>query len=883
MAAEIIKQVRYFTGPNIYAGRSALVIANDFSGPATLASGEMAIDLAQIDAIAGVEGIAPVASALHAVLDGAARQPQPLPAMLALAAALQEPYSVDMAVGEVIAANGPVVVVAVPSENPQFGTLAWSIAVAAVLALRGGQAPGGPAVAELARLGRNFSKAAYGSMLDMMTLAMARSARRLDIPFYRTEIGKNVLQFGQGCHGRLVEATLTAAEDAFSVGRARNKWATLVKLRHMGLPVLPSIVAESPDEAVAAAAKLDAPVVVKPVATDKGIGITLNLTDPDKIREAWRLAAEAGPKVLVERFVDGGDHRILVIDGKAISCALRVPAQVTGDGVSTVAQLVEAFNADPRRGIGYEKMLERVKVDQRVVDIVAGQGLAMDSVPAAGRAVLLSLAGNISQGGTAVDMTDRMHPDNIAAAERAARAIGLKAAGIDFFTPDIAKSWREGTGWILEVNSPPGLRPQWLAHPDRDITSPIVRTAFPEGAPVRIPTAGVTGSEGKTTTCRMLDRIARAAGFTPGVSTTQGIRSGDFQVATGDWSSGAAATRLLTDPTIDFGVFEFARGALLKSGLGIDEVDVAAVLNLLGNHVGLDGIETIEDMARVKSIVAKAARKAVVLNADDPLVLAMRDTLRAREIALVSLDPGSPDIVRHREAGGLTAVLDGGWHAPVLRIARGAGECLALPLADIPASQEGTSRAVATNALFAAAMALLMDIDAETVAAGLRDFTSDVGQNIGRHNWIEGLPFALMLHWADSEPAMRELTETLGRRPFAERTHLYFTVVGDRSNEWIRSVARAAAGHFDVYHCAEDVRYLRGRQSGEVPAILAETLQQEGVPAEATFTHIDSENGLRDVFSSVLPGERLIVLGVDEHRRLRQIDEYRASLQKPAG
>jgi cyanophycin synthetase len=713
---------------------------------------------------------------------------------------------------------------------------------------------------------------------DMSTLAVARVALAHDIPVYFPTPATNLIQLGQGRYGRLVTETVLDPQSTHAQRLARDKWLTKERLAKVGMPTLRSHLVKDADQAVAAAREIGGPVVLKPSAGGKGHGISLNLTDEKQIRRGFEIAARYGQHVLVEQFAVGDDHRVTVINGKMVAAAKRVPATVTGDGKRTVRELIDVLNADPRRGAPFEKLMERVRVDERVETLLGQQGLSLDAVPARGKVVKVTLAANVSQGGTAIDVTDLVHPDNRLAIELAARMCHARVAGVDFFTPDISQSWRRRSGWILEVNTSPGLRPHWIANPEQDLMTPILRVAFPEGARSRVPSAAITGSMGKTTTCQMLAHLARTAGRHPALSTTQGTWSGNDLLKVGDAAGGLHTLDLLTDPAVDFAIAELARGGMNRSGMVIDATDVVAVLNLTNTHVGLDGIETREDLAEVKAIPVRRAREWVFLYADEPLVLRMRDKMAPGvQLGLVSRDPANKALVAHRKKGGCTVSLEGKGKTAKIVIRQGEQVEFELKASAIPASEGGTSAAITENAMFAAAMALKLGLTGEEVAAGLRGFVSDVQQNPGRHNHLDGLPFECLLTWADGVAPLEELIARLDHEKHRGVRHLYMIVPGNRTDEWIVEMGRRAAGHFDRYWCAELVD-LRGREPGEAAGLIGQGLREGGVAEDAIVCLAGDERTLAPVLTQVEPGAHMTVMVYDTAMVMRELDAFRRGL-----
>ncbi|HZW75620.1 MAG TPA: Mur ligase family protein, partial [Caldimonas sp.] len=394
-------------------------------------------------------------------------------------------------------------------------------------------------------------------------------------------------------------------------------------------------------EAVRAAEKLGYPVVVKPLDANHGRGVTTDVRDEAQVKVAYERAREHARSIIVETFLEGLDHRMLVIGGELIAVAKRVPGHVVGDGEHTIAQLVDLANRDPRRGIGHEKVLTRLDIDPEALRMMARKNYTAESVPPKGEAVQLRGTGNLSTGGTAIDLTDTTHPDNREVARRAARAIGLDVVGIDFITPDITKSYREVGGGICEVNAAPGFR-MHVAPTEgtpRNVGQIVIDMLFPPGTPSRIPIAAVTGTNGKTTTVRMLAHIHKMNGATVGLTTTDGVYVDGERTVAGDMTGPTAARMVLCDPIVDCAVLETARGGLLRAGLGYRHCNVGAVLNVSSDHLGSKGIETLEQLAQLKRIVVEVARDVAVLNADDQLCLKMADHSPAGRIAYVTMNP----------------------------------------------------------------------------------------------------------------------------------------------------------------------------------------------------------------------------------------------------
>ena len=449
--------------------------------------------------------------------------------------------------------------------------------------------PGFDLMAELEGLIRLAERAAFGPS----TQALIDEAVSRDIPYIRLD-RFSLVQLGQGVHQQRIRATMTSRTAAIAVDIASDKSLTNRLLDSAGLPVPRSELVDTEEGTVAAARRLGYPCVVKPLDGNHGRGVHLDLRSEEAVRAAFAGAQHESRsgELVVETYIAGNDYRCLVIGGRVAAIAERVPASVVGDGQHTIAELVEAANADPRRGIGHEKVLTRIRIDGVAVDLVRAQGFELGDVPPAGQRVKLALTGNMSTGGTSIDRTIEAHPDNVEIAETAARIIGLDVAGIDFICPDIATPVRETGGAIVEVNAAPGFRMH--THPTEGepqyVARPVIDGLFPAGTPARIPIIAVTGTNGKTTTVRMIAHILKMMGRRVGMTSTDGIVIYGRMIKKGDMSGPRSAQMVLQNPTVDTAVFEVARGGILREGLGYDRNDVAVVTNVTGDHIGLGGI-----------------------------------------------------------------------------------------------------------------------------------------------------------------------------------------------------------------------------------------------------------------------------------------------------
>ena len=660
--------------------------------------------------------------------------------------------------------------------------------------------------------------------LGPSTAALVAAARRRGIPVERLN-GQSLIQLGWGARQRRLRASVTDRTGLVAAESAGDKSETKALLSAIGVPVARGVVVSSADEAVAAAKRLKSPLVVKPLDGNHGRGVTTGLQDEAALRAAFAEAALRSRRVIIEEQLPGRDHRILVVDGRVVAVAERVPPRVIGDGERPVRALVAEVNADPRRGEGHESVLTRIRVDDSAtLDVLARQGLTPDAVPDRGQEVVLRTTANLSTGGAAIDRTTEIHPDNAALARRAALAVGLDVAGIDLLAPDIARSIRETGGGVVEVNAAPGLRMhlQPSEGQARDVAEPIIDMMFPRGARARIPVLAVTGTNGKSTVGRMVAHIFAAQGRTVGLTNTSGVYIGAEKVVSADASGPRSARMVLRDPTVEVAVLECARGGILREGLAFDRCDVGAVLNVQPDHLGLKGVQTLEDLAAVKSVVVESvSRRGVsVLNADDPLTIRMARHAGGR-VCWFSLRGGETApgfLLKHVADGGMAVLHDPADDA--IRLHDRGETRIVCRAADIPATWDGHAVFNIQNALAASAMAIGAGVAPEAVGEALASFQSTYEQNPGRLNVHEGPGFRVILDYAHNPDALRALGQLISRtKPAGARSIGMISIPGDRREDEIRAMGEAAPEYFDVLVFRETPDN-RGRGKGEVMRLM---------------------------------------------------------------
>ncbi|MFL5761569.1 MAG: cyanophycin synthetase [Thermomicrobiales bacterium] len=695
------------------------------------------------------------------------------------------------------------------------------------------------------------------------TGAIVAEAERRNIPVLRLDPRRSLVQLGHGCYQQRVWATVTTKTSNIAVDVASNKELTTRLLHEVGIPVPKSAVVANVDEAVRHAERFGYPVVLKPLDGNHGRGVCINLKSEEEVRKFFPMAeAESKTRtVVIETFIQGKDYRILVINNQVVAVAERVPAHVIGDGNNNVADLIDRSNADPRRGVGHEKILTRIGVDAQTIETLQRQGLTLGDVPAEGQFVQLKQTGNMSTGGTSIDRTDDIHPDNVEIARQAAMIVGLDVGGIDFIASDISASVRHSGGAIVEVNAGPGFRMH--THPTeghpRHVGRAVVDMLFPAGAPYRVPIVAITGTNGKTTTARMMAHIMKTSGKQVGLTTTDGIYIDGTQIMAGDMSGPTSAQMVLKNPAINFAVLETARGGILRSGLGFDRCDIAILTNIAGDHLGLHGIETLADLARVKSVVPSSVFRdgKSVLNADNEWTADMAKVARG-EIIFFSMIEDNPVVREHLRNRGRAVVLRPTSQGEMITIIEHRRDTSLLLASQIPATFDGRNRANIANALAAAAAALGADVQLEHMRHALRTFTTSYFQTPGRFNLLEVAGRRVLMDYCHNVAGLEAVGDFV-RRIEATRRIGVIAMPGDRQDLDIAGFGRLAATLFDELIIREDTN-TRGRARGEVAGLLRSAAIEGGLDAERITTVLDEVEAVREALQRTSKDEFVVML-----------------------
>jgi cyanophycin synthetase len=661
------------------------------------------------------------------------------------------------------------------------------------------------------------TKAALGASTE----ALVKEAQSRGIPSMELETC-DLIQFGYGKYQKRVQAALTSHSNILGVELACDKEKTKKILASMGVPVPLGMTIYSFSELAAAIDRLGYPIAIKPLNGNHGRGVTIDIQDWEHATVAYDRARDISTGVIVEHFYQGRDHRILVVNHKVVAVAERVPAHVIGNGSDSIGKLIELENQDVRRGEGHDNMLTQIELDDSTDEMLKLQGCTLDTILPADRVCYLRATANLSTGGIAIDRTDEIHPDTVWLAERVSRIIGLDVAGIDVITTDITKTLSEAEGTILEVNAAPGLRMHVSPSQGvgRNVAAPILGMLFPPGTPTRIPIVAITGTNGKTTTTRLIAHIFGQVYDSVGFTTTDGIYIGDRLVQKGDTTGPQSAQIILQDPTVDIAVLETARGGILRSGLAFQHCDVGVVLNVAADHLGLGGIDTIDQMARVKGVIAEAVHVDgyAVLNADDQRVAAMSKDVQGK-VAYFSMQPDNSLVRSHVQRGGVAAVYSQGdivilqqdWVHRIEAVER------------VPLTLGGRAPFMIANALAASLAAFVQGVNVEQIRAGLRSFRASAEQTPGRMNLFNLGRFHALVDYAHN-PAGYEAVGSFVKN-WTGPTIGVVGGAGDRRDEDLIELGTLSAAFFDRIIIKEDDDS-RGRNWGDVAELIVQGIEQ---------------------------------------------------------
>ncbi len=709
------------------------------------------------------------------------------------------------------------------------------------------------------------------------TGSLVEEAVNRGIPYIRLN-DQSLVQLGYGVHQKRIQATTTANTNMIAVDIAGNKHATKNLLGDMGVPVPKGYRIRDIEDLEEILDRVGFPAVVKPLDGNHGKGATVGLRSLEDAQIAFEKAKEYSRWVIVEQQIEGADFRALVVNNKLIAVAKRIPAHVVGDGKKTIQALIDETNADPRRGYGHENVLTQIEIDNQTMRLLRAAGYELDSVIPKGEELFLKTTANISTGGTAIDLTDEVHPENVVLFERIARIIGLDVAGIDVIATNVSEPLRENGGGIIEVNAAPGFR-MHLAPSEgigRNVAEHVIDMLFPPGAPSRVPIFAITGTNGKTTTTRLIAHILRNSGHTVGFTTTDGTYIGNDQITKGDNTGPISAQLVLKDPTVDVAVLETARGGIIRSGLGFDQADIGVVLNVAEDHLGMKDVNTLEDLARVKSVVPRAVSKRgyAVLNAEDELVYKMRELVDGNVVCF-AMDENHPNIRRRAERGRVSCVYENGF----VTILKGKWKVRVEKATNIPLTYGGRAEFMIPNVLAAALACFVYGVSIEDIRVGLTTFNAGTAQTPGRLNFIEVDHVTVLMDYAHNPAGARGLTNFITKLPYKYRTAV-LNGTGDRRDEDIREFARIIADNFDRIVLRRG-NYLRGRSEEEIFKLL-----QEGIALSSNSPQVrivpESQDAIRHAVKNGRKGELVVTLADRVPDDIRYVQEIRDELLEAA-
>jgi cyanophycin synthetase len=655
-----------------------------------------------------------------------------------------------------------------------------------------------------------------GERLGPSTGSIIEEAEARGIPWIRLN-KYSLCQLGYGANQKRIQATVTSETSSIGVEIACDKEDTKYLLEQAEVPVPRGEIIRRESSLQEACDYVGFPLVVKPVGGNHGRGITVNVRTYKDAVIAFAAAKEISPAVIIEKFVVGDDYRLLVINNRLVAAAKRTPAHVIGNGKSTVQELVDEVNKDPRRGYGHENVLTQITINDLTKTIIAAAGYTLESVLKSGERLILKDTANLSTGGTAEDVTDILHPSNISMAERISKIIDLDICGIDIMTTDISQPVEETGGAILEVNAAPGFR-MHLAPTSglpRNVAAPVIDKLFPKGSTGRIPIVAVSGTNGKTTTTRLIAHMAKMTGKRVGYTTTDGVYIQNRLLMKGDCTGPASAEFVLKDPTVNYAVLECARGGLLRAGLAFSKCDVGIVTNVAADHLGLKGIHTLEQLAKVKGVIPETVSPEgyAILNADDPYVYEMRRSIECN-LALFSMDENNPHIKALQRKGGISAVYENGY----VTICRGEWKMRVMKSEDIPLTFGGKALFMIQNVLAAVLAAHVQGMSIEDMKVALESFVPSASLTPGRLNMFKFKDFTILLDYAHNPSGMRALkafTDSI------EATHKVGIIagIGDRREEDNNEMGAIAAEMFDEVIIRQD-KNLRGKTEHEIIKML---------------------------------------------------------------
>lgn len=700
-----------------------------------------------------------------------------------------------------------------------------------------------------------------GSIVDE---AIAR-----DIPWIRLN-KSSLVQLGYGKNQVRFRATMTERTSSIAVDIAGNKDETKRLLSDAAIPVAKGVTVATIDEVYSALKSVGFPLVFKPLDGNHGKGATINVKTEEEAIAAFHYAKEFSRRIIVERFITGHDFRVLVIDHKMVAAALRVPAHVKGDAKSTVQQLIDKENEDPRRGYGHENVLTEITVDRDTLDLLEKKGYTLETVAPKGEIVYLKSTANLSTGGTSIDVTDQVHSQNVFNCERISRIVGLDICGIDIMAQNLTEPLTENGGVVLEVNAAPGFR-MHLAPSEglpRNVAAPVIDMLYPLGKSARIPIIAVTGTNGKTTTTRLIAHIVKNNGSRVGFTTSDGIYVQNTLLMKGDTTGPFSAEFILKDPTVEVAVLETARGGILRAGLGFNKCDIGVVTNIQEDHLGISDIDTLDDLTRVKAVIIGAVKRSgwAVLNADNAYCLKIAATADCN-VSFFSMDEKNPVIKEHCKKGGIAAIYENGY----VTIKKGDWKIRVEKATHIPLTFNGSVDFMIQNVLAATLTAFLWGYKTEDIRTSLETFIPSAAHTPGRMNLFKFKDFDVMVDFAHNPDGFNGIKAYLSTISATEHVGV-ISGTGDRRDEDIIETARIAAKMFDrVVICQE--KYLRGRKQQELIDLLLIGLKEVKPNIEVEINN-NGEDCLKNLINNAKSGSFITILSDTIDNAIHKVTYY---------
>jgi cyanophycin synthetase len=702
------------------------------------------------------------------------------------------------------------------------------------------------------------------------TGSIVEEAESRGIPYIRLN-EHSLVQLGYGIHQKRIQATTTANTNMIAVDIAGDKSATKKLLGEMGIPVPKGYYIRREEDLEETCEAIGFPLVIKPLDGNHGKGATIGVQNMEEAVTAFHKAREYSRYVMVEKLLVGKDFRALVVNNRLIAVAERTPAHVVGNGRNTIRELVDEVNKDPRRGYGHENVLTQITIDQQSERLIAAKGYTLETVLPEGEVLLLKTTANLSTGGSAVDRTDEVHPENAFMFERIAKIVGLDIAGIDIIAPNVSEPLRENGGGVIEVNAAPGFRMHLSPSEGigRNVAEHVIDMLFPPGTPSRIPIFAITGTNGKTTTTRLIAHILKGSGLTVGFTTTDGTYIQNVQILEGDNTGPISAQLVLKDPSVQVAVLETARGGIIRSGLGYDHSDIAVVTNVAADHLGMKDINTLEDLARVKSVVPRSVSKRgyAVLNADDELVYRMRKLVDGK-VVLFSMDENNENIRRHAKNGGISCIYENGF----ITLLKGKWKVRVEKVINIPLTYDGRAEFMIQNVLAATLACFVHGVSLEDIRVGLTTFNAGIAQTPGRLNFVEMDNFTVLMDFAHNPAGVRGLGDFIGKLSYSKRTGV-LCGVGDRRDEDLVEMGRLCAEMFDKLILRRG-SYLRGRTEESVFELLLKGIAESGKEIDYKIIK-ESEEAIFTSFNEAEKNELVVILADSVQKDIAIVNKYR--------